>query len=235
MFKKIKLLIIIPAREGSKTIKNKNLIKLYNKHLIFYTIKFAKKFSEKNKLIFCSTDSSKIKKIVKNYGLETPFLRPKKYSRDVSRDLEFVNHTLKEYNKIGINFEIGLILRPTSPIRNLKDIKKAYKMFLQNKKADSMRTVTYSKNNPYKTWVVKKKYLVSIMNSKIKEHYNAPRQILPKTFWQTGNFEFFKINFKKKLNSISGKQIMPYFINGESILDIDTISDIENIKKNTLL
>jgi len=73
------------------------------------------------------------------------------------------------------------------------------------------------------------------MNSKIKEHYNAPRQILPKTFWQTGNFEFFKINFKKKLNSISGKRIMPYFISGESTLDIDTISDIENIKKNILL
>ena len=70
-----------------------------------------------------------------------------------------------------------------------------------------------------------------ILKPNIFEHYNAPRQILPKTFWQTGNFEFFKINFKKKLKSISGSNILPYYINGDEILDIDNFSDIKILKK----
>ena len=55
--------------------------------------------------------------------------------------------------------------------------------------------------------------------------------MLPKTFWQTGNFEFFKVNFKKKVNSVSGKRIIPFFLSGKEILDIDSYSDIEKLNK----
>ena len=226
------LLIIIPARFNSKAIKNKNLIKIFGKHLIYYAIKIAKKVKEKNKLIFCSTDSKKIKKIVEQYGLIVPFLRPKKYSKDLSRDIEFINHAINEFYKNKIIFKYCLILRPTSPIRNLKNIDKAYKILQKSKNATSIRAVTNPKNNPFKTWLIKKGFLRPILKSKIKEHYNAPRQILPKTYWQTGNFEFIKINFKKKLNSTSGKNILPFMISGNEILDIDSVSDLKNLKKN---
>ena len=225
------LLIIIPARSNSKAIKNKNLLKLFGKPLIYYTIKTAKKFKENKKLIFCSTDSFKIKKIVERYGLNVPFIRPKKFAKHLSRDIEFVNHALLEFYKKKIIFEYCLILRPTSPIRNIKSIYKAYKLLKKDKKASSIRAVTYSKNNPYKTWLIKKGYLKPILKSKIKEHFNAPRQILPKTFWQTGNFEFFKVNFKKKLHSISGKNILPFFLSGNEVLDIDNYTDIKNLNK----
>ena len=234
MYKK-NLLIIIPARSNSKTIKNKNLIKIFNKHLIYYSIKIAKKIKEKKKLIFCSTDSKKIKNAVKKYGLITPFMRPKRYSQDLSRDIEFVNHALYEfYKKKGIVFKYCLILRPTSPIRSIKNIHKAYKLLKKNKKATSIRAVSYPKNNPFKTWKLHRGFLKPILKSKIKEHYNAPRQILPKTYWQTGNFDFFKIDFKKKLNSISGKNILPFIISGNETLDIDSISDLKNLNKKML-
>ena len=98
MFKK-KFININSARSNSKTIKNKNLIKIFNRPLIYYTVKFLKQIKIKEKVIFCSTDSIKIKKLVESYGLKTPFLRPKKYSRDLSRDIEFVNHAINEFSK----------------------------------------------------------------------------------------------------------------------------------------
>lgn len=228
---KYELLILIPARSGSKGIKNKNIINIFKKPLIYYSIKVAQFFNCKNKLIFCSTDSIKIKKIVDKYGINTPFLRPKKISKDNSRDLDFVNHALSNFGKNRKYFKYGLILRPTSPIRNLKNIYRAYNLLKKNKKANSIRAVTFAKSNPFKTWFMKKGYLISILKSNIKEHYNAPRQILPKTYWQTGNFEFFKINYQKKVNSISGQNILPFFINGNETLDIDKISDLKMIKK----
>ena len=225
------LLIIIPARSNSKSIQSKNTIKIFGNALIYYTIKVAKKIKEKNKIIFCSTDSLKIKKIVEQYELDVPFLRPKKYAKDLSRDIEFVNHALIKFFNKKITFKYCLILRPTSPIRNLKNIHRAYSLLKKNKKADSIRAVTYPKNNPFKIWSMKKEFLQPILKSKIKEHYNAPRQILPQTYWQTGNFEFFKVNFKKKLNSISGKNILPFLIFGDETLDIDNYLDLKGLKK----
>ena len=91
------LLIIIPARSGSKGIKNKNIKKLKSKPLIYYSIRIAKKIKEKNKIIFCSTDSIKIKNIVEKCNIKVPFLRPKNISKDLSTDITFVNHALKKF------------------------------------------------------------------------------------------------------------------------------------------
>ena len=71
------LLILIPARSNSKTIKNKNLVKIFGKPLIYYSIRTAKKIKDNKKIIFCSTDLKKIKKIVKRFGVDIPFMRPK--------------------------------------------------------------------------------------------------------------------------------------------------------------
>ena len=59
----MKNLIIIPARKNSKRVKNKNLVKVLKKPLIFWTIKYAKKFNKKNYDVVVSSDCSKIKKI----------------------------------------------------------------------------------------------------------------------------------------------------------------------------
>lgn len=228
------LLILIPARSNSKTIKNKNLLNVFNKPLIYYSIKIAKKIREEKKIVFCSTDSKKIKAIVEKYGINVPFLRPKKYARNLSRDIEFVNHTLLEFYRKKTVFKYCLILRPTSPIRNIKNIHGAYKILKKNVKATSIRAVTYPKNNPFKTWILDKGFLKPILKSKIHEHFNAPRQILPKTLWQTGNFEFFKVNYVRRIKSISGKNILPYFISGNEVLDIDSNLDLKNLKKKML-
>ena len=227
---KKKIIGLIPCRLNSSRLHQKALLKIDKLPLIIHTLKRVQLCKNLSDVIVC-TDSIKIKKLVESYGLKTPFLRPKKYSRDLSRDIEFVNHAINEFSKNRIFFKYCLILRPTSPIRSIKNVQAAYKKFISVKKASSIRAVTFSKNNPYKSWVISKGLMKPILKSNIFEHYNAPRQILPKTLWQTGNFEFFKINFKKKLKSISGPNILPYYITGDEILDIDNLSDIKILKK----
>jgi len=226
---KFELLIIIPARSGSKGIKNKNIIKVNNKPLIYHSIKTAQNFHSKKKVIFCSTDSVKIQKICNKFGLNIPFLRPKKISGDYSRDLEYVNHTLASFNKLGNLFKYGLILRPTSPKRDEKVLLKAFKRF-KNNNSDSMRAIIESSYPVHKMWFLNKNLLKPVIKTNIHEHYNAPRQILRKTYAQSGNFEFFKVNYKKKIRSISGKKISYYITSKKLENDIDQIKDLKKIK-----
>ena len=90
MIKKIKVVAIIPARKGSKGIKNKNLILFKKKPLICHSIITARKCGFDKVIV--STDSKKIQKIAIKNGAEAPFLRPKKYAGDSSLDNEYFKH-----------------------------------------------------------------------------------------------------------------------------------------------
>ncbi len=227
MIKK-KLLIIVPARKNSSSIKDKNIKKVNGKPLIYYSLKSAKEINEKSSEIICSTDSKKIKKISERYGVRTPFIRPKKISGKYSRDIEFVNFTLKKFCNSKILFKYGLILRPTSPIRSKKILNHAYNYFKKKNKLDSIRAVTIAPITPYKMWKMKKNILTPLIKLNLKEQHNMPRQKLPVVYWQTGNFEFFKINYKKKLKSISGKIIAGFEINKNYASDIDNYDDLRS-------
>ena len=133
-FKNKKILAIIPARSGSKQIKNKNLIKISNKTLLEYALIFSKECNFFDKIIV-STDSLKYKKISESYKVKVPFLRPKKLSKDKSTDLELVQHCL-DYLKLNEKFIPDYIvhLRPTSPLRKIKDVEKGLSILIKKKK-----------------------------------------------------------------------------------------------------
>ena len=123
---------LIPARSGSKRVKNKNILEIEGNPILAYTISAALK-SKVFERVICVTDSKKYAKIAKNYGAEVPFLRPKKYSGDKSSDIEWVMWIMKKIN--GINkYDIFSILRPTNPLRKDKTIKKAFNLFVKKKK-----------------------------------------------------------------------------------------------------
>ena len=93
----MKILGIIPARKGSKGIKNKNIKKFAGKPLIYWTIKVALK-SNLDK-VMVSTDSDTIIKYSKNYGAEVPFKRPSSISQDKSKTIDVIKHTINFYKK----------------------------------------------------------------------------------------------------------------------------------------
>ena len=94
-------------------------------------------------------------------------------------------------------------------MRSVKILELKYKKFKQ-KKYDSLRSIILSPYPVFKQWFVNKDLIKPVIKSNIKEHYNAPRQILKKTYAQSGNFEFIKINYRTKLKSVSGKRIGYY-------------------------
>ena len=120
------------ARGGSKSIKNKNLTKIKGKPLIYYTLKEAKKSKHLTNYIV-STDSAKIKNVVKKYKVEVPFIRPKKFSKDNSSSASALKHALvqceKFYNK---KFDYVIELMVTNPLKTVVDINNVVKILIKN-------------------------------------------------------------------------------------------------------
>lgn len=136
----MKILAYIPARAGSTRIKNKNIRNFLGKPLITYTIEMALDCEFVDRVIV-DTDSPKIARIAKKYGAEVPFLRPKKFATAKAQVIDSILNVLNRLKKDeGYNPDYLLLLQPTSPLREKKDIEDCIK--LMNKGgADSVVTV----------------------------------------------------------------------------------------------
>ncbi len=142
------LLGVIPARGGSKGIKNKNLRVVLKRPLIYYTIKDACSYKEIFKTIV-TTESHKIAEMSKRYGAEVPFIRPKKLAEDGTGMLAVLKHALLECEQLySVKFDGVVLFDPTSPIRQKKDVRQMIKIF-RAKKPDLILAVAGSHRNPY--------------------------------------------------------------------------------------
>lgn len=216
-----KILGIIPARKGSKGIKLKNIKNFNGKPLIFHTINVAKKSKLIDNLIV-STDSKDIAKIAQKYGVDVPFLRPKKYSNDKSSDLELMHHALSFYHKKNIIYDAVILLRPTTVFKKVKYIDESIKLFFKNK-FDSLRSISNSRYSPYLMYKIKDKNIIPLFNKKFN---SMRRQDLPESFQPNGLFEIIssKNILEKKL--MYGPNTGFYKVeNEEALLDIDTELD----------
>ena len=226
MYKKKKVLVIIPARSGSKGIKNKNIRLVKKKPLLSYSIKYAKKCKFVDNIIV-STDSLKYANIAKKYKADVPFLRPKKLSGDKVQDYPVIKDCLNKSEKYYKNkFDYIVLLRPTSPFREKQLIEKGLNKINKIKFSSSIRSVIQTKSHPYRHWRINKEGKLNSIILKIKEPYNIPRQQLPKIFFQTGDLEIIKrrtiIN-----GSISGNYVIPLLV--KTYKDIDEIEDLKTI------
>ena len=222
----MKILAIIPARSGSKSIKDKNIIPFKGKPLLAHSILSAKSSSKIDKIIV-STDSSYYKKIAESYGAEVPFLRPKKISSSKSLDIDYIKHCCKFLIKKKYYPEIVVLLRPTTPNRDIKILDKGIKYFLKNiKKFDSMRSVSLFNQPPYKMFKIKNNRLVGFFDDYLAgEYYSKPRQDFPQTYLPNGYIDLYKPSFfLKKKNDLCGR-ILPYIT--EETLDIDETKDLK--------
>jgi CMP-N,N'-diacetyllegionaminic acid synthase len=128
-----KILVLVPARSGSKGIPGKNKKEINGIPLLAYPIIAANKSKYVDKIIF-SSDSKDLCGIAKNYGAEAPFLRPNELASDDSVRFDVILHTLiyvkESYEE---NFDILVFLEPTSPLTNENDIDTALEFFIKQK------------------------------------------------------------------------------------------------------
>lgn len=233
-----KVLAIIPARGGSKGLKNKNILNLNGHPLIAYSIEAALSSSFINKII-CSTDSTDIRNIAIKYGADVPFLRPSEISGDHSTDLECFEHAINWLKKHE-NYDPDLIvqLRPTSPIRTVSMIDEAIKIMLEDNSYTSLRAICHPQHPPHKMWLLNnKKSMSPLLKLKdIKEPFNTNRQQLPEVFIQTGSLDITKPSTIRKHKSMTGVKIFPYKVNESYFVDIDDseMLDIASLRMKRL-
>lgn len=221
----MKVLCIIPARSGSKQIKNKNIIKIGNKPLIYYTISFAKKLKFVDKIIF-SSDSNKYIKIAKSFGMKDFSVRPKYLSNDNALMANVVKYELKqEYKNFKNIYDSVLILQPTSPFRNKKIFYKAFKI-LKNSLYDSVISISEVRDHPFRMKKILKKSnrVINFMN--LNKECLISRQQLPKVYIRAGSMYFTKVNAFLNSNSLLGKKVYGFIVNEKFKINVDNFEDL---------
>jgi CMP-N,N'-diacetyllegionaminic acid synthase len=220
----IQVVTIIPARSGSKSLPNKNILPLNGIPLVCHTIRYSLK-SELVAKTIVSTDSQEIAVISEQCGAIVPFIRPSEFAQDNTRDYPVIRHALDYFEAQGQVFDLYVLLRPTSPLRPPDLIEQAIDILSTYPEATSVRSVAKIKEHPYRTW--KKNYDGSISGFIIneKEPYNIPRQELPPLYFQTGDIEVIRRS-TIIAESVSGKCVYPLIIEHIQMIDIDNQADL---------
>jgi N-acylneuraminate cytidylyltransferase len=222
------ILALIPARGGSKGIPRKNIRLFAGYPLIAWSIAAAKQSSLVTRVIV-STDDEEIAAVAREWGAETPFLRPVELAQDKTTDLPVFEHALKWLEDVeGYRPDILIQLRPTSPIRPHTMLDDAIRILLEHPDADCVRGVVPAGQNPFKMWRFngERKPLNPLLAvDGIPEPYNAPRQILPPVYWQTGHIDAIRDTTITRKKSLTGDVIYPLLIDPKYTVDIDTLPD----------
>ena len=223
----MKVLYLIPARGGSKGIPHKNIKLLNGKPLIQYSIDIARELAD-DADICLSTDDEEIKKVAEKLGLKVPFLRPDYLASDTAGTSDVIVHALDFYLQQGIQYDVVVLLQPTSPLRTVQNVKDCLALYTTD--FDMVTTVKESSVSAVLCKENAQGYLEQVIGGN-----NVRRQDAEKLYEYNG--AVYVINAKAvKEKGLSGfSKIKKCVMNEENSVDIDTMLDwllIETILKN---
>lgn len=214
-----KILYFIPARGGSKGIPGKNIKELNGKPLIYYTIDAAREVAA-DEDICVSTDSREIADVVRQRGLDVPFIRPDYLSTDTASTDDACRHALRFFADQGKQYDLLVILQPTSPFRKSRHIREAIDHFEPG--LDMVVSVTEATSNPY--FVMFKEdgegYLQQLMQASYTRRQDCPR------VWEY-NGAVYVVNVESIMSMATGsfKRKKKYVMDVDSSIDLDTPRD----------
>lgn len=217
------LLIIIPARGGSKGIPRKNIKPLNGKLLIYYAIDTARAITTDDN-ICVSTDDMEIKSVVENYGLRVPFLRPEELSTDTAGTYEVLLHALDYYEKQGKHYNIVLLLQTTSPFRTAEQVKEALALY-DRSQADMVVSVKECPANPY--YNVFEENSDGFLHVCKGEGNIFRRQDAPKVYEYNGAIYIMDAEKLKITHMHKMQKRVKYIMDAQSSFDLDTMQDWE--------
>ena len=220
------IIAVIPARANSKGVPNKNILPLNNIPLIAYSIKAAQKSRYIDRIIV-STDSEEYANISREYGAETPFLRPDKYSQDHSNDIEFLKHMRDWISGNEENIPEYIVhLRPTSPLRDPTVIDNAIESFI-NSTYSALRSCHKMTQSSYKTFEIENTLLKCICENNMFdiEKTNKNRQSYKPTYDANGYVDILRSNLIINNNIMHGNRVLGYIT--DQIFEIDNKNDLD--------
>lgn len=219
---------LIPARSGSKRIPHKNITLVNGHPLIAYTI-YQAKLSKLFDRIIVLTDSKEYGDIASNYGAEIPYLRNPEKSKHNSPDILWLKEAVE---KLQLDQKDTIfILRPTSPLRDALDIKRAWKTFSsKGKNYDSLRAMSPVTEHPGKMWRLAGTQAVPLLpyecNDGVPWH-SSQTNTLPECYIQNASLEIIKVDALCKTERISGNSVFPFIMEGYNALDINIPEDLD--------
>jgi N-acylneuraminate cytidylyltransferase len=216
----MKILIIIPARGGSKGIPHKNIKPLNGKPLIHYTIDVARQIVP-DEDICVSTDDSDIIKCVEDYGLKVPFVRPADLASDTAGTYEVLLHALGFYEKQGQNYDTIILLQNTSPFRTAEQVKEA--MLLYKGNIDMVVSVKECVANPY--YCVFEENAEGFLKVCKGDGKITRRQDAPKVYEYNGAIYIINVETLKQKPLYAFPHRVKYVMDAESSIDLDTMFD----------
>lgn len=221
------ILVVIPARGGSKGLPGKNIKALCGKPLIAYSIDVARAItSDEN--ICVSTDDQKIIEAVENYGLKVPFVRPAELATDTATTNDVLLHAVDFYEKQGKHFDRLLLLQPTSPLRKVEEVNEAMKLYRED--IDMVVSVTKSHAPAVLCNDNDQGFVELVYNKKA-----TGRQTLPTFYEFNGAIYVINVNALKEKGLGGFDKRVKYVMPKESSIDVDDIYDfiqVESILKN---
>jgi len=224
---KPRVLGVIGARSGSKSIPDKNIKPLRGKPLMAWIIEAAQNASLVDRVVV-STDSEKYAAVGREYGAETPFLRPAELSTDDQPDLTYLQHAVTWYEEQeGWKPDIILRLPPTSPLCSSESIDACIQLLIDDATATSSRTITPAPKHPYKLWTVAgdelKPFIPKEMTG-LSEPSNAPRQSFPPAY---AHVDVIAVRYDTLMhdNLLTGTRVRHREIPKLDAVDIDTELD----------
>jgi CMP-N,N'-diacetyllegionaminic acid synthase len=216
------VLALITARGGSKGLPGKNIRSLMGKPLIAWSIEQAKACRYVDRVVV-STDDKDIAKIAKEYGAETPFLRPANLSIDTASTIDTVIHAINFIENQGDSFDFIILLEPTSPLRDVEDIEKALEKLNDRSGAESIVGVAQALS-------MHPSFLVRIINGTLKPFQgqwiaSPRRQDLDEVYFFEGSLYISYCSSIKKRKSFYHDATLPYIMPKYKSYEIDEIDD----------
>lgn len=213
----MKILYLIPARGGSKGIPHKNIKLLDGKPLIQYSIDVARQLAEDDD-ICVSTDDIEIKTVAENLGLEVPFLRPDYLASDTAGTSDVIVHALNFYSNQGTNYDVVVLLQPTSPLRTVQNIKDCLALY-----DDTLDMVTTVKESSVSA-VLCRENQNGFLEQVIGEN-NVRRQDAAKLYEYNGAVYVINSDAIKEKGLGGFTKIKKCVMDEKSSVDIDTMLD----------
>ncbi len=219
------VLALVPARGGSKGIKNKNLALVAGRPLVWHTLRAAQGAPAVD-AIWLSSDDDEILRVGRQAGVQV-LQRPAELASDQASAVGVVQHFLDSLPQdLAAQDPVVLYLQPTSPLRNAQHIAEVLNL-MQRTAASSVMSVVEQRHSPFKTFKLDAQgRLQSLFDESLS---NARRQDLPATYLPNGAIYAFLASEFRARGGFPSNGGAPYVMSEADSVDVDTPDDLARV------
>jgi len=216
------VLTVIPAKLGSTRLPQKNILPLGGKPLLHWTIEAALA-SKCCGEVMVSTESERVAEIARQGGAVVPFMRPEYLSKDPYQVYEVCAHVLDEYEKRGRQFDVMVLLLPTSPFCSSTDIQGTFQVFMENNASSAISVSTFE-NDVFSAHSVNED---GVLTPLFPDLFKTPPHKRPVPYELNGAVTIVSITAFREQKTLCCQSAYAYRMDWRRSVDIDSPADFQ--------